>query len=373
MKILFLSYIPISLRDGQVRTVAILRTLADAGYNIDLIAPHVDLPAHRNIHPITRKENSPNTLHDIHALATRHAKNENYVAIHAIDESIFFSYRLSRRRKIPLVYDAHRRFTGKSGRGTLRRYRFFPTYFTKREKTILEYAACIFSLCPQLTTDLKTLCHNLTTIVEIKDIPLQPLCTKNESDRSEMCTLFQAQPISTIVTCYALSKKSLRNLMLTVRKVVDTLPKTGFFLQTTHPVQAKKLADSLGISDHCQFLKPGDPLPLISALSIANVVLYIPPEKNRYIPQSLYTALNTSAPLVAIQHKAYQSFLSQQTARFVLPNSDAMTEGLLHILREPLFSVSIATEGQKLVRAEHTFSSFKHKIRMAYKKCTQPN
>ena len=367
MKILFLSYTPISLREDQVRTVATLRTLADAGYKIDLIAPSVDLKPHANIRIIKGKENKPNTHRNIQWLAFRSTKNTTYSAIHAIDETIFFAYRLSRQKKIPLIYDARRRFTGKSGRGTLRRYRFFPKHYIRLEKNIIEYAACVFSLCPKLTTDLTSLSRDLS-LVEIKDIPLQPLCTKDHTDRTEMKTLFPAQPIANIVTCYALSKKSLRNLMLTARKIIDTLPETGFFLKTTHPEQAKKLAKSLDIVDHCCFLQPNDPHALISALSIANVVLYIPPANVCYIPQSLYTALNVFAPLVVIQNKAYELLLTKKTAHFVLANSDAMAEGLLDILHEPLFSVSIATEGQELVRSKHTFSSFKHQIRMTYKK-----
>jgi len=371
MNILFLSYIPISLCEEHVRTVAILRTLADAGHHIDLIAPHVELAPHLNINIITKKNTHPNSKRNIQSLALSNIKKTTYSAIHAVDETIFFAYRLTHLKKIPLVYDARRRFTGKSSQSTLRRYRFFTSYYNKKEKQLLKQAVCIFSSCPQLTSDLKTL-HRDLPLIEIKDIPLQPLCTKKDPTPAKMRALFPTQPITSIVTCYALSKNSLRNLMLTVRKIIDTLPTTGFFLQTPHPEQAKKLAKSLDILDHCRFLEPDEPLPLISALSCANAVFYIPPENLRYIPQSLYTALNVFNPLVVVQNKAYESILTQKTAHFVLSNPDSMATGLLDVLQEPLFSVSIATEGQKLVRSKHTFSSFKHKLRMAYKKHIPP-
>jgi len=371
MNILFLSYMPISLGEEQIRTVAILRTLADAGHHIDLIAPFSELSPHSNIHIITKKKKKLNSKHDIHSLALIQIKKNSYSVIHAVDEVVFFVYRISRWKKIPFIYDARRRFTGKSSQGTLRRYRFFATYYNKKEKKILKYATCVLSSCPQLSNDLKALYKDLS-LVEIKDIPLQPLYEKKDLNSEQIFPHFKANPITHTITCYALSKNSLRNLMLTARKIIDTLPTTGFFLQTPHQEQAKKIAKSLDISNHCQFLEPDKPLALISALAYADAVFYIPPENLRYIPQSLYTALNVFNPLVVVQNKAYETFLTSKTAHFVLSNPDSMANGLLDVLQEPLFSVSIATEGQKLIRSHYTFASFKHKLRMAYKKYIPP-
>jgi len=369
MKILFISYAAVSLHEGQVRSVAMLRALVGAGYHVDLLAPIVDVALHANIHKLLPSSDRKPRCGQLRGLALRAMGRGNYDAVHAVDEAVFFAYRLCQWKKIPLVYDAARCFTGSKGIGLPRRYRLFPAHFHKLEIAILERAACVFSSCSVLTADLAKLSPKVS-IMQLEDIPIQPLFSSRDSNKTELLSSLGTHPSLVVVACCAVSDgtSELRNILLTARKVVDAAPEVIFFFKVALREQAQKLAANLDISDHCVFIANDEPQTFISALDLADAVLLVPQKKSRYIHPQVYTLLNTPAPLVAIHDPAYDELLTEKTAVRVLPNSDAMSEGILRTVHEPLFSRGIATEGQRLMAAQHTFSSFKHQVRMAYHK-----
>ena len=127
------------------------------------------------------------------------------------------------------------------------------------------------------------------------------------------------------------------------------------------------MATNLDIADQCVFLSDDEPDLFLSALDISDAILMMPQENYRYIHQQVYTLLFAAAPLVAIHDTAYDEILTDKTSLRVLSSADAMAEGLLHTIQEPLFSLTVAVEGQQCVAERHTYSSFKHKVRMTYR------
>ena len=367
MKILFISYTTISLsKKGGVRSVAMLRALADADHKIDLVSPHYDLPEHPNIRWLNKSEEIPKSRTKLQFESLRAILRGSYSAIHAVDDAIFFAARLARWKKIPLVYDASRCFSGKAAFGLSGAWKWFPKHVRAMELRALGQAAVIFSTCTALTTDLKGINAGVEP-VQLPDIPIQPLCARPEIERSVLLDPFGKRP-STLVVCDALPSHTvgLRNLLLAVRKVVDTEPGTAIFFNGVLREPAEKMAASLDISNHCIFLESDDPAPFLSALGIAAAVLLVPQAENRYIHPEVYTLLHVGTPLVAIQNAAYNEVLTEQTSVRVLPNPDSIAEGLLRVIQEPLFSLAIAHEGQQLMADHHTYSSFKHNVRMTY-------
>jgi glycosyltransferase involved in cell wall biosynthesis len=152
--------------------------------------------------------------------------------------------------------------------------------------------------------------------------------------------------------------------------VADAEPGTVFFFKGAEHGQGRKMVASLDIADRCVFLPPGEPESFLSILGAADAVLLVPSEKNCYIHPQVYTLLQAGAPLVAVRDPAFDEVLTEQTSVRALPSTESIAEGLLRALREPLFSRAVAVEGQQLV-ARHTFSSFKHQVRMAYRQLSK--
>jgi hypothetical protein len=371
MKILFISYAAVSLSGGQVRPVALLRALADAGHRVDLLAPFSDLPAHPNIRILLERNERKPRRGRLRWAGIRAVGQVSYEAIHAIDDAVFFAHRLSHWKKIPLVYDAVRRFTDPAGTGVPRRYRLFPSHFQRLESTVLERAGCIFSPCSALTADLTSL-NRRAAVIQLEDIPLQPLHGSREGDKPALLKPFGRPPASVVVCCALPGwNAGFRDILVAARKVVDDAPDTAFFIKCAQSGQARKMAANLDIADRFVFISDDDPETFLSVLDIADAILFVPQAKSRYIHPQVYTLLNAPAPLVAVHDAAYDEILTQKTAVRVLPGSEAISEGILRTIQEPLFSLGIGVEGQQLIAERHTYSSFKHQVRMAYHKLSK--
>jgi len=373
MNILFISYTAISLCKGSVRAAAMLRALADAGHRVDLVAPYTDLPDHPHIRVLAGSGDAPLCRAKLRMVGLRAAGRDSYDAIHAVDESVFFAMRLCRWKKTPLVYDASRCFSGKAGSGTSSLWRFFPKYLQRLEAKVLERADIVFSPCSVLTADLCGV--GQASVIQLEDIPAQPLYARRDADRSILPGPAGKRPVLSpskrpgpVVVCSALPGHAVgfRKLLMAARKVVDAAPDTVFFFKGAPHGQAEKMAANLDIGDHCVFLSPDDPETFLSALGIADVALMVPHGESRYIHPQVYTLLHAGAPLVTFHNAAYDEVLTEKTSVRLLPNSESIAEGLLRVIHEPLFSLAVALEGQQLVAARHTYSSFKHKVRMTY-------
>ena len=371
MNILFISYAEVSLRkgDGGVRAAGMLRALADAGHRVDLLAPCTDLPDHSHIRVLV--DSGGRSLRQAQDRPVRRARlrvagrcaawRGSYDAIHAVDESVFFAMRLCRWRKIPLVYAATRCFSGKVGSGLAGLGRFFPKHLQRLEAKVLERAALVFSPCSALADDLHGVDRE-ARVMQLEDIPAQLIHARQNADKPILST---REPV---VVCSALPghASGFRQLLMAASKVIAVVPGAVFFFKGAPQRQAEKMAANLDIADHCVFLSPDEPEAFFSALEIADAVLMVPHGESRYIHPQVYTLLHAGAPLVTLHDAAYDGVLTEKTSVHVLPDSESIAEGLLRVIQEPLFSLAIALEGQQFVATRHTYSSFKHKVRMAY-------
>jgi glycosyltransferase involved in cell wall biosynthesis len=177
---------------------------------------------------------------------------------------------------------------------------------------------------------------------------------------------------ATVVVCSILpgATEKLRKVLMAARKVADAEPTAAFFFKGAQLDLGEKMATSLDIADRCIFLPSDDSESFLSILGTADAVLLVPPGTSCYIHPQVYTLLQSGAPLVAVRDSAFDEVLTDQTSIQVLLSAESMAQGLLRALREPLFSQAIAAEGRQLA-AHHTFSSFKHQVRMAYRQLSQ--
>ncbi len=381
MNILFISYAEVSLRKGEggVRAAGMLHALADAGHRVDLVVPYTDLPDHPHIRVLIDSGDRPVRRVKLRMAGRRAMWRGSYDAIHASDEAVFFAMRLCRWKKIPLVYAATRCFSGKAASRRSGPGRFFPKHLNRLEARVLERADVVFSSCSALTADLCGVDRD-ARIMQLEDIPAQPLYVRREADKSILSSeepalrsskrpaLSPSKRPGPVVVCSVLPGHTVRvrQLLMAARKVIDVVPGAVFFFKGAPQRLAEKMAANLDITDHCIFLSPDEPEPFFSALGLADAVLMVPHGESRYIHPQVYTLLQAGVPLVTLQDAAYDEVLTEKTAVRVLPNSDSIAEGLLRVIREPLFSLAIALEGQQLVATRHTYSSFKHKVRMTY-------
>ena len=365
MKILFVTFGALSVSEGSFRSWAMLCALADAGHQISVIAAKTEITGHPNITVLTGEGGEVSTR-KLRLTAVKCTASLKYDAVHAVDDAAPFCARLCRMRKVTLIYDALRCFTGPNGQPPAKSWKWFPDFFSGIEAKVLQKAGAVIAPTPALSRDLASVAPSCR-IEQIEDVPAQPMYGCLES-RTEPLDLKIGDCPRGVVACsvHHLSHSELRNLLMAARKVIDAVQEVHIVFRGADPQEARAMATSLDIQDSCCFLEHHETACFVSALDKAAASLFVPDAAERYIHPEIYTLLNAAAPVVAVHESQYDDLLSEANSIPVLRTADAMAEGVIRAVTEPLFSLGLSTAGQQLIADRYAVSSFKHKVRMLY-------
>lgn len=371
MNILFVTYGKLSVGEGALRSVSLLRALADAGNQVDVAACGVGVSAHPQIKILAGTE--PCSRRKVRMAVLRAVGRKSYQVIHAVDDAVVYASRLARFRRIPLAYEAGRCFTGPNGDAPDLRWRLFLSYYQRVEKHILNRASLVFSSCADMTSDLKRLAEN-AEVVQIEDIPAHPLYPRKMVDQ---CApgLRLSGGASFSVACAVLpgNDKEMRTVLLAARKVIEKVPRAGFVFQGLPVEAARAMAVNLDIQERCIFLDKPEPERFLCALDKAHAALFVPKPGQRYMHAQILTLMNSPAVLIAVQEAAYAGLLNDSNSIRVDYTATSIADGLLRVLEEPLLAFGITSDAQQLIADRYSFSSFKHKVRMAYHELFRPH
>lgn len=366
MNILYATFGSLHVGTWDIRSVAMLRALGDAGHQVDLIAASTDIGYHPNIQILTAP--SPEKRLSFGRLRremVRAIKRKRYDVVHAVDEAALHVARMNRVKRSGVVYEAYRCFSGPNGEAPAGIYRLFPARCARLEAHLLRRADVVLSSNAMLSSDLKQRFGDVN-IVHLEDVPAHPFFPLQGVDRSSIVEGFEGG-ISFLVAVSVMSgnKKELKTLMLAVRKVLEKVPRAGFFFKGVDSVDAEQMLVNLDIGDRCRFL-PDNLRLFLDVLSLADAVLFVPRPQCRYPHPEIMTLMNSHALVVAVKNGAYSELLTEENSLLVNHTATSISEGLLRVVQEPLFSFVAATEAQRMVADRYSFSSFKHRLRMVY-------
>ncbi len=366
MNILFATYGRLSVGAGAIRSVSLLRALADAGHQVDVIAAGTDIESHTNVQILVAETDRPLSKQKLHKALRHTMRGRHYDAVHAVDDAIIPVTRWIKPKRTKMVYEASRCFTGTNGEPPTWFWKLFPTRCEGIEKKILRRSALVFSSCDDLTSDLRKLAGD-SRVVQVEDIPAQPLFSKKDVDKAAIVSELE-NGVSFLVGCSVLqgNRSELRTLLLAARKVLEKIPRAGFFFKGVPVDEAQSMAANLEIQNRCIFLPADASERFLSVLSIADAALFVPRPGCRYRHPDILTLLNSPALVVAIHEGAYSALLSDRNSYLVDYTATSIAEGLLRVVQEPLIAFGIVAEAQQLIADRYSFSSFKHKVRLAY-------
>ncbi len=366
MKVLFVTFGNLSIGEGGTSSVAYLNALADAGYQVYVIAAKVEIKDHPNIHVLLGEKSQKSSRKSIRMALFKAMKGKSYPLVHAVDEAVLYVTRFGKAKRHKIAYEASRCFTGTNGNAPFLHWRFFAGRYARLEKKIMANVATVFSSCDELSTDLKRIYRDVP-VVQIADVPSQLLRTMGEVDRSTVSACFNTE-VSFLVTCTILTRNrsEWRSVLLAARKTIENIPNTGFVFKGDLVDEAQDLAANLDIQDHCLFLSSGESDAFLEALSVSNVALFAPDLDMRYLHPELLTLLKSPALVVVVKKGSSTSLPTDRHCVRVNYTATAIAEGLLRGFQEPLLSFGIVAEAHQMIADRHSFSSFKHKVRMAY-------
>lgn len=366
MDILFVTLGELSIGSGAIRSLSILRALADAGHQIDVVAAQVCIANHPNIRILAGASGRSLSKRQLGSAFSKAVRRKSYPVVHLVDEAVLYLTRGFWRRKAKVVYEASRCFSGPNGIAPSWRWKLFPTYGQRIEKNVLQRADLVLTCCDMLTMDLGRLQEEAHR-VKVDPVPSHKLLPRRDVDRAGILSRIDGSVSGVVVCCIRQGNRNqIRKLLLAARKVIDALPEVAFFFHGLAVGEAESLAGSLDIQGRCTFLERDEVEEYHAALQIADAVLFVPPPGSRYIDHEVFSALHSPSPMVVVSEAAYTGMLMEQNSIQVVSTSESIAEGLLRVFQEPLLALAIAVEGQQLIADHHSFSSFKHKIRMTY-------
>jgi len=366
MNILFVTFGELSVGSGAIRSLSILRALADAGHQVDVIAAGSQVAPHPHVRILTGPSDRMLTRRRVRKEFLKAARGKSYQLVHVVDEAVLCLAHCMWWRRVKVVYEASRCFTGPYGIAPSWRWKISPTYYERIEKRALQRTDLVLTSCDLLSTDLERVQKNIR-IVQLDAIPGHALRPRVDPDRKALLSRLGGSA-SGIVTCCILpgNRNELRKLLLAARKVIDALPGVGFFFKGLPAGETEAMARNLDIHGRCVFLDSDETEDYYLALDLADVALFVPQPGGRYIDPEVFTVLQSPSALVAVQDAAYSGTLDARNSIQVVSTAESIAEGILQVFQEPLLALAIAVEGQQQVAAHHSFSSFKHKIRMTY-------
>lgn len=366
MNILFVTFGELSTGSGAHHTLSILRALADAGHHIDVIAGAARIAPHPNVQVLAQPSERMLSRRFLRRMFAKTARKKSYQLVHVVDEAVLCLAHCMWWRRVTVVYEASRCFTGPNGIAPSWRWKLAPTHYAHIEKKALKRTDLVLTSCDQLTTDLERLQKDLR-IVQLESVPAQALIPRGEMDGNALMSRF-VEPVSRIGVCCIRpgNRKDIRKLLMAARKVIDAMPDVGFFFSGLPVGEAESMARNLDIHGQCVFLEGRQTADYFGALEIADTALFVPRPGDRYVDPEVFTVLNSASALVAVQEAAYNGVLDESNSIQVLSTVDSIAEGILRVFQEPLLALGIAVEGQQRIANRHSFSSFKHQIRMTY-------
>lgn len=366
MNVLFVTFGRLSVGAGEIRSVSMVRALADAGNQVDVIAAGIDFDAHPNIRALIGEDDHSPSRRKMRLALKRAIKNRSYQVVHAVDHAAVYAVRIVKPKKMRLVYQAARCFTGMNGEAPSLYWKLFPTCCQRMERKILRRSAMVFTSCEDLSADLGKVAGNIR-LIQIEDVPAQSLFPRKESNRNVVAAQFHGGTSYLVVCCILPGNRGeLRTLLLAARKVVEKIPHAGFVFKGLAVEEARNMAANLEINERCIFVSEDDTERFHSALSVADTALFVPRPGCRYRHPEILTLLNSPALVVAIHEQAYAALLTDRNSMQVDFTATSIAEGLLRVVQEPLLSFGVIADAQQQIADHYSFSSFKHKVRMAY-------
>jgi len=366
MNILFVTFGELSIGSGAHRSLSILRALADAGHQIDVIAPAVYFAPHPHVNILVGSADRMLPRRMVRREFRKAARRKSYQLVHVVDEAVLCLAHCMWWRRVKVVYEASRCFSGSNGIAPSWRWKIAPTYYERIEKKALQRTDLVLTSCDMLTTDLERVQKNLR-IIRLDSVSGHALRPREEPDRKALLSRLGGSASAVVICCVLPGNRNeVRKLLLAARKVIDALPGVGFFFRGLPVGEAESMARNLDIHARCVFLSSDETAEYFAALEIADAALFVPQPGGRYIDPEVFTALQSPSALVAVKEAAYNGTLDERNSIEVVSTAESIAEGILRVFQEPLLALAIAVEGQQQIANHHSFSSFKHKIRMTY-------
>lgn len=383
MRILVLAPQPFYVERGTPIAVDLLvRTLADAGHEVDLLAFHLGAtPSYANVtvHRIPRVPfvravgpglSAPKLLLDglfaaslVRLLATR-----RFDVIHAVEESVFLASLLAPLVRVPYVYDMDSSLADQV-LAKVPRLRLLAPALRAAERAAVRRSAVVAPVCDDLARRAEA--DGARRVVLLRDVSLLPDGpAPSPGARADLRADLGAGPADTLVL-YVGNLEPYQGIDLLLdglgrAAAEDAALRLAIAGGTPADVERyRRRAEAAGLAGRVRLVGPRPLARLREHLDAADI-LVSPRVQGTNTPMKLYSYLHAGRPVLATDLPTHTQVLTDEVACLVAPEAGALAAGLLRLAADPALRARLGAAGRALVEARHGREAFATQVAALY-------
>jgi glycosyltransferase involved in cell wall biosynthesis len=292
-----------------------------------------------------------------------------FLAVHAIEEAVFFSVPIARWFGVPAIADLDSDLVGQLRANPSAAVRLLATPAGMLRRYALRRATCAITVAPALTRLVAEISPK-TPVFEIADVApaalLRPPDPNAIADLRRELGLGQGPVI--VYTGNFDRRQGVEALVDAVPGVLARFADAVLLLVGGEPEQVSRLrsrAERLGVENAVQFAgrRPLEEMPEFMGLA---AVLVSPRVEPLVTPLKIYAYMASGKPIVATDLPTHTNVLDEASAILVEPTAEGLARGIAQALADPARGERLGREARRRAEQHHTSASLSRKLADAY-------
>jgi glycosyltransferase involved in cell wall biosynthesis len=381
MNILFLAPQPFYQHRGTpIAVKMMLETLGCQGHNIHLLTYHEGedvkisnvtihriprFPHLKNIKPgPSWKKIACDLIMLAQCLSILFLHRKSIDVIHAVEEAVFMAIPAKAIFRTPFIYDMDSSLIQQ----LIDKYKFLVCiegFLQSFERAAIRYSAGVIAVCRSLEEIVKRYDPG-KTLLRLEDISLLEM--EHEGGKSSETALDLQGPIIMYVGNLE-AYQGIDLLLESFQQVVRSVPDVHLAIVGGNADDIQRYRDRserLAITNNTHFIGQRPISQLRFYLDQADI-LVSPRLRGENTPMKIYSYLDSERPILATRLPTHTQVLDDQTAFLVLPEPQAMAEGLITLLQDNGLRAELAKRAKERARNDFSYGAFRHKISEFYR------
>lgn len=299
--------------------------------------------------------------------AVTHAHRHRYDCVHGVEEGGFIAWALKSLFGIPFVFDMDSYMSDQ----ILEKYpglKGISYGFKAIEDLMIQQSCGVLAVCQSLKDTIAPISRRIPVHL-LEDVSSASLVTNTpypletpEHPGAKRLTyvgnLAPYQGIDLLLEGFALALRD-----------INADPKPVLIIvggNDADRIKYEAMSRDLQILPHVCFLGPRPIENLCSILEQSDVLLS-PRTQGTNTPMKIYAYMDVSKPIIATRLETHTQVLNDQNACLVEPNPVGMAEGIIHVIHDPSYAMTIASNAKNLLLEAYSLESYRNKLACFYR------
>lgn len=265
-------------------------------------------------------------------------KKNKYDILHSHEEAAFFCAGLSKKARIPHLYDMHSSLPQQLGNFNRFNFKFIKGTFHFLENYILKTCSGVITICDELAVITQHVCpdtpqKNIENIGDDRQVfPVSEGLVDGHVDFSNKQMVLYTGTLETY--------QGIDLLIESFAKLQQMLPKVKMVVVGGTETQVRafeEMAISLDVSDNIHFIGTVHPSKLGNFYNQASIIVS-PRSLGTNTPLKLYSYLRSGVPIVATDRLTHTQLLNKEICHLAPADSESFASGMFKVLSDEVYA-----------------------------------